>query len=158
MKDCGNGGAQPSGENCQSGHVDNSRRIPRKKAQAGIGCNLLDECAARWCSRKDSTVTYAERIPQRCAEHMVLFERYELASRPVQEQFVVELVVLRRRRVVKHVAARQVVFLREMVVDPRGKVILAGNLRTAEAEKCHIPGPRDATGALERTVWQGEEI
>ncbi len=65
---------------------------------------------------------------------MVLFQTNQLPPGLGEDQFVVKFVVLRRRRIIVHVAARQVVFVRESVVHPGREVVFGGDLGTRKGE------------------------
>ena len=87
----------------------------------------------------------------------------ELQARLEENDLVVELVVLRRRRIVEHVAARQVIRVREPMIDPRNEIVFAGDPRTAKNKISYVAragSARIASGsaALDGTVRFRKEV
>src|SRR5580692_257939 len=69
---------------------------------------------------------------------MVLFQANQLPSGPSEDEFIIEFVVLRRRSIIEHIDTRQVVLVREFMIDSGGKVIFGGNCRPRKAVNSYV--------------------
>src|ERR1700676_1573786 len=129
---------QPSREKRQAWYADKSYRVSGDVSETDVRRKRIDGLAARRSGGILAVVAQADGINQSWSEGMVLFHANQLPPGLREDKFVIKFIVLRRGRIVVHVAARQVIFLRKFMVNAGGEEVFGGDLGTPESENCGV--------------------
>src|ERR1700730_6762443 len=156
------GRAKTAGKARQTDHIDGPSRFAWCETEVGLCGEWVNGHASGGSRRHHAIKPEAERVRQSGTENMVLFQSNNLATRLEGDDLVIELIVLRSRGIVEHVAPTQAVRFREVVINAGNKIVLAGNSRTAKDVFRHVTRARNArvagwTSALDGAIGLGVE-